>query len=334
MVNTLPAAGERPGIVAGPDLDYGDAFYAMEFVEGESLQTRLNREGPLTPLEALEVGLQVARALAAAEREGLVHRDLKPSNIMLLPRDDVAGRELLVASWVKLIDFGLAQVAREGRMTRRIGSLYPEFASPEQLAGQPLSIRSDIYSLGCTLWYALTGEFPFPHGDPAAPDLYSRRTSPSADRFQRLRASRPVVELLRKMLAKSPQHRPQTAVETADAISDTIDEITSLSVASPGRFFRQRSKFIAGAFGIVAGLLGLFFLSSPPRVSSADKSLTVLPFRNLSSDPQDKFFAEGLEDDLLSSLVKVRGLKVIGRRSSSQPTTGKERAICLRSERH
>src|SRR5213082_468210 len=140
----------------------GECFYVMELVEGETLETRVRREGPMPLALAIEVIEQTARAVAAAEACGVVHRDIKPSNIML--ESDASGALL-----VKLIDYGVAKVmgpqAQSGPEQTQAGFIgTPAFASPEQFAGAgQLSVdtRSDIYSLGVTLWYLLTGRTPF-----------------------------------------------------------------------------------------------------------------------------------------------------------------------------
>src|SRR5882762_8964640 len=140
----------------------GECFYVMELVEGETLEARIRREGPMPLSLALEITEQAARALAAAEACGVVHRDIKPSNIML--ESDPSG-----ASIVKVIDYGIAkildpQVERGAEQTQTgfIGT--PAFASPEQFAPSEqtkIDTRSDIYSLGVTFWYLLSGRVPF-----------------------------------------------------------------------------------------------------------------------------------------------------------------------------
>src|SRR6266550_4024577 len=135
----------------------GECFYAMELVEGETLEARVRRDGPMPIALALEVIEQAARALAAAEACGVVHRDIKPSNVML--ESDPSG-----ALRVKLIDYGVAKVmgpqTQSGAEQTHAGFIgTPAFASPEQFAGAgqlPVDTRSDIYSLGVTLWYLLT----------------------------------------------------------------------------------------------------------------------------------------------------------------------------------
>src|SRR5438876_10101584 len=140
----------------------GECFYAMELVEGETLEARVRRDGPMPLALALQIIEQATRALAVAEVCGVVHRDIKPSNLMLEsdPSDTLV---------VKVIDYGVAKVMQaqtepgaEQTQAGFIGT--PAFASPEQFAGtgqSPIDTRSDIYSLGVTLWYLLTGRTPF-----------------------------------------------------------------------------------------------------------------------------------------------------------------------------
>src|SRR6201988_4731376 len=140
----------------------GECFYVMELVEGETLETRVRRDGPMPLALALEVIEQATRALAGAEACGVVHRDIKPSNIML--ESDAAGSII-----VKVIDYGIAKVlaseAERGAEQTETGFIgTPAFASPEQFAppGQTrIDTRSDIYSLGVTFWYLLSGRVPF-----------------------------------------------------------------------------------------------------------------------------------------------------------------------------
>jgi serine/threonine protein kinase len=135
-------------------------FYAMELVQGETLENRVRRDGPLKAKQVLEIAIQIARALMAAAAQGLIHRDLKPANIMLTSGDaETAGLE------VKVIDFGLAKAIADAgeEMDLTHGGFVgtPNFASPEQFGSGPVDVRSDIYSLGVTLWFALTGKTPF-----------------------------------------------------------------------------------------------------------------------------------------------------------------------------
>src|SRR5881227_3736786 len=188
----------------------GECFYAMELVKGETLEARVRRDGPMPLALALEVIEQAARALAAAEACGVVHRDIKPSNIML--ESDASG-----APTVTLIDYGVAKVmgpqAEPGIEQTQAGFIgTPAFASPEQFAGVqqlPIDTRSDIYSLGVTLWYLLTGRTPFVGR--TMEEIRARQTSElPLEQLKRLHVPSQVVALLKSMLATDPNHRPQS----------------------------------------------------------------------------------------------------------------------------
>jgi serine/threonine protein kinase len=202
----------------------GDAyFYAMEFVEGEDLERYVGRRGPLSPATALRVVQQVAQALEAAQARQLIHRDIKPGNIMA-----VANR---VGSLdVKLIDFGLAKGASietldAARITRTqdfVGS--PAFASPEQCQTKKLDVRSDIYSLGVTLWYLLSGKRPF-SGSVGEVMIAQVITPPPFEQLAQV--PEPVIELLRRMLAKIPEDRFQTPEELQEAVETAAARLSS-----------------------------------------------------------------------------------------------------------
>jgi serine/threonine protein kinase len=137
-----------------------DYFYAMEFVEGETLENLIKRSGRLEVKLALEIATQIAAGLAAVHKQNIVHRDIKPANIMV-------GLEEASVETVKIIDLGLAKTIEKSQSEAAItipGSFAgtPEFASPEQFAGLSADIRSDLYSLGVTLWAMLVGKAPIP----------------------------------------------------------------------------------------------------------------------------------------------------------------------------
>ena len=136
-----------------------DYFYAMEFVEGETLDNLIKRSGRLEVKLALEITRQVASGLAAVHKKSLVHRDIKPSNIMVSFEEEGAVT-------AKIIDLGLAKITDESGAQTTISASgafagTPEFASPEQILGGEVDIRSDLYSLGVSLWQMLTGQVPF-----------------------------------------------------------------------------------------------------------------------------------------------------------------------------
>ena len=192
-------------------------FYAMEFIEGETVDERVRRDGPLDAVLALEVASQVASALIAAHKQGLVHRDIKPSNLMLVREGD---GELIV----KLIDFGLVKSALVGSTAGALTSSgfvgTPYFASPEQLDQRTEDIRSDIYSLGVTLWFMLTGKPTF-MGSVASVIAQHLDKVPEFEALAVLPSS--VVGLLRKMLEKKVEQRLQTPQELRAELKRCIE---------------------------------------------------------------------------------------------------------------
>ena len=311
-INALP---ETEGATASPEekAKAGDCFYTMEFVEGETLEARLRRSGPLTPMEAAAIGVQVARALTAAEQRGLVHRDLKPSNIMLV----TDGMQGAGAAWVKVIDFGLAQLEEAEQPAARFLGTYA-FASPEQVESRALGTRSDIYSLGATLWYALTGKPPRKLSSPGEAEKSDLQASPSLAPLEERGVPAPLRALLAAAVAPNPSDRPRTAAEFGQGLQKCLDELSGVSAEKVVSFpLGRRWKRLLAPAGIAAGLLAVAFFAisaGAPR----DKSIAVLPFRNLSGDPANAFFAEGIQDDILSRLVKIRDLKVISRIGASR----------------
>jgi serine/threonine protein kinase len=294
--------GETPG---------GHCFYAMELVEGETLEARVRREGSLGVEVVLAIGAQVARALIAAEKQGLVHRDLKPSNLMLVPNDqDESGAPL-----VKVIDFGLARAINgegaETSLTQSSLSGTPGFASPEQLQenGQKLDTRSDIYSLGATLWYALTGDVPY-QGRTISEIQWSQQTFPlSITQLTARKIPRPLIEILRRALALDPKERPASA----QALLAQLESCRIKLAPAP----RQKIAVLMGT-GIALMLISLGLLLSrgktPARINN-DKSIAVLPFQNLSDEKANAYFATGVQDEILSDLARIADLKVISRTS-------------------
>src|SRR5437773_6672541 len=198
------------------ETDTGRCFYAMELIEGETVEAYVRRNRLIPPYLALEVAVQGARALIAAEAHGLVHRDLKPSNLMIV-RNDSGDPDALV---VKVIDFGLAKsvamTLTDDNQTRVGFSGTPDFASPEQLrADRPsLDTRSDIYSLGATLWYMLCGRTPF-----RARSVGEVHDEPfPLEQLVLAHVPEPVITLLRSMLAVEQGGRPASARELLTAL--------------------------------------------------------------------------------------------------------------------
>ncbi len=229
-INALPEPAATPEEYA----DAGDCFYAMEFIEGETLEARLRRAGPLPPLQVLEIGLQVARALAAAEKRGLVHRDLKPSNIMLAAEEEIlspnVSHDRAGEAWVKVIDFGLAKLAQKEKDSSGPGHFFGTvaFSSPEQIQARAVDGRSDIYSLGATLWYALTGKVPFPSRTKSEREAEETSAPLPVAQLTERGVPAPVIALLRSTLSPDPKDRPRSAVELGLALQRCHDGLTGV----------------------------------------------------------------------------------------------------------
>jgi serine/threonine protein kinase len=219
-------------------------FYAMEFVEGETLEKIIKRSGRLDVKLTLEIATQVAAGLVAVQEQNLVHRDIKPTNIMVRLKEERGVT-------AKIIDLGLAKTLDESASEAGISSPgafvgTPEFASPEQFAGVGVDIRSDLYSLGVTLWVMVTGQTPF--RGPSAEVMYQHQQAPLPR--ERLKdVPQPVVVLLEKLLEKDPAQRFQTPNELLKAmptITGAIDarrRITrqSLQKTTPSTASRVRT---------------------------------------------------------------------------------------------
>ena len=205
-------------------------FYAMEFVEGETLEKLIKRSGRLDVKLALEITTQVAAGLAAVHEQNLVHRDIKPTNIMVRLKEERGVT-------AKIIDLGLAKTLEESASEAGISSPgafvgTPEFASPEQFGGVGVDIRSDLYSLGVTLWVMVTGQTPF--RGPSAEVMYKHQHAPLPR--ERLKdVPQPVVVLLEKLLQKDPAQRFQTPNELLNAmptITGAIDARRRITLQS------------------------------------------------------------------------------------------------------
>jgi len=289
----------------------GECFYAMELVKGETLEARVRRDGPMPLASALEIIEQAACALAAAEACSVVHRDIKPSNIML--ESDASG-----GLTVKLIDYGVAKVMGpqaelDAEQTRAgfIGT--PAFASPEQFAGSaqlPIDTRSDIYSLGVTFWYLLTGRTPFVGG--TMEEIRVRQTGElPLEHLRGMHLPGQVIALLKSMLAPDPKDRPQTARELLSAVNSCYARF------NPEARARRRRAMLVVAAGVLAiTAIGIWLFQRTRSAAPIERSIAVLPFENLSSDKENAYFAEGIQDEILTRLSKIADLKVISRTST------------------
>jgi serine/threonine protein kinase/Tfp pilus assembly protein PilF len=316
----------------GMRLETGQYFYAMELIEGETLDERVHRAGPVDARSTIGIAQQVTSALAAAEKQGLVHRDLKPANLMLINADDpeVMGNDEAQSKRskiralrksgipvVKIIDFGLAKAFHTATdpksltHDRFVGT--PAFASPEQFEHSAVDVRSDIYSLGETLWFALTGKTPFAGHTLSEIHRAQQSNALPIEQLKAAHVPHRLKSLLESMLAFQPASRPGTR-ELAARLQRCSPEARSV---------RRTRAALAVATAVVFGMSTLF-LAHRPRVENAalnpaaDKSIAVLPFENLSPDRENVYFADGVQDEILTRLASVADLKVINRTSVMQ----------------
>ena len=346
----------------------GHCFYVMELIEGETLAELVRRRGPLPAVQALDIALQVTQALIAAGQADLIHRDLKPANIMLAAGGVVGRRPASVppggpadcvpcqgeqpgsSALVKIIDFGLARTintdVNEEPLTVMGDFLgTPQYASPEQLSDHdgPLDIRSDIFSLGATLWFLLTGRHPFTGR--SLEEIYRQQLRPPPlAQLQAAQVPECVAALLGDMLAVERDKRPQTPYDLLEALHRCREHLQPASATAlttmPSPRVYGRSRW-GGAWWIAAGLALLaacgvagWFLHSRTAapaflspMSAPEKSIAVLPFENLSADKDNAFFTDGVQDEILTDLSKVADLKVISRTSVTQYRSGTPRNL-------
>jgi eukaryotic-like serine/threonine-protein kinase len=281
----------HPHILPLYDSDQADGlvYYVMPYIKSETLRQRLARERQLPVGEAIQLAREVLDALSYAHGANVVHRDIKPANI------------LLDAGHAVVADFGIARAIGEGESSTGHVIGTPAYMSPEQIDGSKyLDGRTDIYSLGCVLFEMLVGEPPF-RGSTLTAVIANRLSSPipSARAFREL-IPEAVDAAIKKAMAALPADRFATAAQFSDALG------TSATVAIA----------VGAAQAMVQEVV-------------AAKSVAVLPFENMSTDPENEYFSDGITDDIIAQLSKISALKVISRTSSMQykKTTKKITAI-------
>jgi TolB-like protein/tRNA A-37 threonylcarbamoyl transferase component Bud32 len=307
----------HPNII--PLLDSGQAagmlYYVTPFAAGESLRARLGREGQLPVREALRIAREIADALDGAHRAGIIHRDIKPENV------------LLIAGHAVVCDFGIARAlsaASNDSLTATGVSLgTPSYMAPEQVvAAGHVDGRADIYALGCVLYEMLAGDPPFT-GNNAQRIMAQHATSAvTSVRLARPGVSESVDRLLDRALQKSPADRFATARDMRDALDGNLDSNgTSAPHAQPANAALSRRTLAATAIAaaVVVGAVGWLWYRGPHSSSGArgvpTNRVAVLPMANLSTNPDDRYVADGMTEELISTLSTIGGVRVIARSS-------------------
>jgi serine/threonine protein kinase/Tfp pilus assembly protein PilF len=306
-------------------------FIATEFIEGVTLRASITC-GRMKPHAALEIAAQVASALAAAHQAGVVHRDIKPENIMLRPD-----------GYVKVLDFGIAKLTEHrpasdddksettAALQTRPGLVLgtARYMSPEQARGQKVDARSDIWSLGVVLYEMVGGRPPFRGETPS--DCIAAILTMEPPPLSGVLPDVPLKleSILQKALRKNSDERYQTAREMLADLRILKSELEADSSLPPtkaraesivGKIKRHKRGVLltlATALLAAAAVAYSFFFVAPARLPN-EKSIAVLPFENLSEDKSNAYFADGIQDEILTRLSKIADLKVISRTSTQR----------------
>src|SRR5678815_3686965 len=277
----LTANLQHPHIL--PLFDSGEAdsflYYVMPYVEGESLREKLDREQQLSIDEAVHHGRAIASALDYAHRQGIVHRDMKPENVMLYEGEAM------------VMDFGIAKaVSAAGSETlTQTGMMVgtPAYVSPEQAAGEiNLDGKSDQYSLACILYEMIAGERPFSGATPQS--IMAKRFTETPKPLRSIRSTVPASvdwAVEKAMSTESSQRFATSAVFAQALLSGQLTTPTNTDTV-------------------------------PKALVSQAKSVAVLPFANMSADPEFEYFTDGMAEEIINALSKIQGLRVASRTSS------------------
>jgi serine/threonine protein kinase len=294
----------------------GSCYFSMKFVEGGQLDEVVGRT-PISVRHAAELIAKIARTVHYAHEHGILHRDIKPGNILL----DSNGEP-------HLTDFGLARLLdAQSSVTRTIDVLgTPGYMAPEQAAGETrkLSKATDVYGLGAVLYQLLTGQPPFAGGTTYETIRLLRDTEPRPPRQLNPKIDRDLSTICLKCLEKDPARRYSSALGLAEDLEHWLKH--EPIQAKPSGFFTHARKWVrrnpsiavlVTVFIVLAAGLSVSLWNHKPVVV-IPKSVAVLPFENLSDDPNNAYFAEGIQQEILTRLASMADLKVISRSSTQR----------------
>jgi eukaryotic-like serine/threonine-protein kinase len=304
---------EHPGIVPIHEVGErdGSCYFSMKFVEGGQLDEVARRE-PMPIRRAVELIAKVARTVHYAHEHGILHRDIKPGNILL----DAKGEP-------HLTDFGLARlVESESSVTQTLDVLgTPSYMAPEQAMGNNTAVSSatDVYGLGAVIYQLLTGQPPFAGGTTYETIKLLLDTEPRQPRLLNPKIDRDLSTICLKCLEKDPKRRYSSALALAEDLERWLKhepiQARRTGIFARGRKWVRRNPSIAVMAALLLALavpLGVTIWKSEFVRKPVTTGIAVLPFENLSEQKENAAFADGIQDDILTKLAKIAGLKVAG----------------------
>jgi serine/threonine protein kinase/Tfp pilus assembly protein PilF len=310
---------EHPGIVPIHEVGErdGSCYFSMKFVEGGQLDEVARRE-PMPIHRAVELIAKVARTVNYAHEHGILHRDIKPGNILL----DQEGEP-------HLTDFGLARlVESESSVTHTLDVLgTPSYMAPEQAVGNNAAVSSvtDVYELGAVLYQLLTGQPPFAAGTTYETIKLLLDTEPRPPRLLNPKVDRDLSTICLKCLEKDPKRRYSSALALAEDLEHWLKhepiQARRTGIFARGKKWVQRnptSTLLAASLVALVAAAGWIVWKSEFISHPVANGIAVLPFENFSPDPDNAYFADGIQDEILTRLAKIADLKVISRTSTQQ----------------
>jgi len=304
------SALNHPNITTIHEIDEveGECFITMEYIEGKSIK-KLIEENTLSLKEVLDISIQTCEGLAIAHEKGIVHRDIKSDNIMLSSRGQV-----------KIMDFGLAKLKGVSKVTKTgstLGTL--QYMSPEQVQGIEVDKRSDIFSFGVVLYEMITGQLPF-KGEHEAAIIYSILNE-TPEPLARYKANVPegLQKIIDKALSKGKDERYQHVDEMMADLKYLKKRLETTTPIQERRKPKRLMKVPIYVYVSVTILIAILILSKLYFFASREvpiNSIAVLPFQNLSADPEQEYFSDGITEALISELSKIKALRVISRTSA------------------
>ena len=278
----------------------GRPFFAMAHIEGQSLREVI-KQGKLTVSGAIDHCMQICEGLNEAHNAGIVHRDIKPGNIII----DTKNKP-------RILDFGLATLSGEEKLTKTGSTLGTVgYMSPEQITGKNVDRRSDIFSIGVILYEMLTGRRPFEGDNDAAVVKAITDATPEPVSRYKSGVSGELQQVVDKALSKDPSLRYQHA----DGMLSDLKRLKTEPVPAPPR------KIVLWVATAVVALVAGYFIydqyirTDPVAEEGWTNSVAVLIFRNLSSDPEQDYFCEGMTDEIIGRLSTIKNLKVTSMQS-------------------